>query len=274
MATATDSVNAPTPYPPAGGNANSGTGSTPTVASGNTNPPPQRSQSQQQAPPSKQPSTDSSAPAPQKDEGREQPQEEEKGAAKGEGEGAGDAPPAQNGMEYPEQLHAGKVDGVGPEFAKQQQTTFSDRLQGVKEQIKGTLKRDPELKQTGKDRMTGELKKRQREDQDKSDPFSNAKDENKDDAKKDDDKMDEDKKEGDSKEGDKMDEDKPAPPPDVKDKEPSSQVQAGMSEGPTSHPTAKGAEEEAASVRPEGEDQSRPEKRAKSNAENAQVTSN
>lgn len=34
----------------------------------------------------------------------------------------------------------------------------------MKEQIKGTIKRDPELKQRGHDRMTGELKKKQKEE--------------------------------------------------------------------------------------------------------------
>ena len=42
--------------------------------------------------------------------------------------------------------------------------TMGDRLQGLKEEIKGTLKHDPSLKQTGKDRITGELKRREQEE--------------------------------------------------------------------------------------------------------------
>ena len=39
-----------------------------------------------------------------------------------------------------------------------------ERMKGVKEQIKGTIKRDPELKQRGHDRMTGELKRKEKEE--------------------------------------------------------------------------------------------------------------
>lgn len=38
-----------------------------------------------------------------------------------------------------------------------------ERSKGVKEQIKGFIKRDPELKKTGKERRTGELKRREKE---------------------------------------------------------------------------------------------------------------
>ena len=41
---------------------------------------------------------------------------------------------------------------------------MGDRLQGLKEEIKGTLKHDPSLKQTGKDRISGELKRREQEE--------------------------------------------------------------------------------------------------------------
>ena len=44
-------------------------------------------------------------------EGREQPAEEESGAARGESK----APPEPEGG-YPEQRHAGKLEGVGPEY--------------------------------------------------------------------------------------------------------------------------------------------------------------
>ena len=48
---------------------------------------------------------------------REQPAEEEGGAARGEGAGQGNAPsPPEPEGGYPVQLHAGKLDGVGPEY--------------------------------------------------------------------------------------------------------------------------------------------------------------
>ena len=51
---------------------------------------------------------------------------------------------------------------------------MSDRFKGLKEQIKGTVKRDPELKQRGKERMTGELKKKEQKEMEESDPFGDA----------------------------------------------------------------------------------------------------
>ena len=41
--------------------------------------------------------------------------------------------------------------------------TVGDRIQGLKEELKGSIKHDPQLKQTGKDRISGELKRRERE---------------------------------------------------------------------------------------------------------------
>lgn len=41
---------------------------------------------------------------------------------------------------------------------------MTDRMTGLKERMKGTVKRDPELKQHGKERMTGELKRKEREE--------------------------------------------------------------------------------------------------------------
>ena len=41
---------------------------------------------------------------------------------------------------------------------------LSERIQGVKEQVKGVITRDPELKHRGKERMTGELKRKQKEE--------------------------------------------------------------------------------------------------------------
>lgn len=46
---------------------------------------------------------------------------------------------------------------------------MGERIQGMKEKVKGTIKRDPGLKQQGQERMTGELKRKQKE---KVRPFS------------------------------------------------------------------------------------------------------
>ncbi len=42
--------------------------------------------------------------------------------------------------------------------------TVSDRLQGWKDQIKGTVTRKPDVKQRGKERRTGELKDKEKEE--------------------------------------------------------------------------------------------------------------
>lgn len=41
---------------------------------------------------------------------------------------------------------------------------MTDRITGLKERVKGTVKRDPDLKEQGKERMTGELKRKEREE--------------------------------------------------------------------------------------------------------------
>lgn len=46
-------------------------------------------------------------------------------------------------------------------------------------------------------------------------------------------------------------------------------MSSGTTEAPQVHPTDKGRQEQAASVRPEGEEVSQPEKRARSNVEAA-----
>lgn len=67
-------------------------------------------------PASSQPSQSQDQNSFQKQEvGREQPAEEEGGAARGESAGQG-APTEPEGG-YPEQIHAGHLDGVGPEYA-------------------------------------------------------------------------------------------------------------------------------------------------------------
>lgn len=48
---------------------------------------------------------------------------------------------------------------------------MGERIQGMKEKVKGTIKRDPGLKQQGQERMTGELKRKQKE---KVRPFSGS----------------------------------------------------------------------------------------------------
>jgi len=65
---------------------------------------------------------------------------------------------------------------------------FSEKLGGLKEQVKGTLTKNHDLVEHGKERRTGELKKKEEEqDLNKSDPFKTAdegdkKEESKDDS--------------------------------------------------------------------------------------------
>ncbi|KAG8761416.1 hypothetical protein FRC14_003829 [Serendipita sp. 396] len=73
-------------------------------------------------------------------------------------------------MNYPPQLHAGKV-GLGPHYAEQNQATFTDETRGIKEIIKGKLKRDHDLEQQGHDRFTGDLKRRERQ-KEVNEPFA------------------------------------------------------------------------------------------------------
>ncbi|RDB26660.1 hypothetical protein Hypma_005537 [Hypsizygus marmoreus] len=75
-----------------------------------------------------------------------------------------DAKPASVGSnqdyQYPEQRHAGKV-GYGPNYYNG--PTIGDKVKGLEEEIKGKLTRNPALVEHGKERITGELKKRERE---------------------------------------------------------------------------------------------------------------
>ncbi|KAL5483482.1 hypothetical protein ACEPAI_8714 [Sanghuangporus weigelae] len=175
-----------------------------------------------------------------------EPAEEEGGAARGSGTKAAEgeqAPPEGSSTEpeggYPEQLHAGKLDGLGPEYGKTHRVTLGDRLQGVKEEIKGSVKRDPELKKTGKERMTGELKRKQIEKESNPDSPQIA------DDKKDD--KNENRSEPKKTRTEKTDE-------------------PGLTEHPQAHPTEKGREEQAGSVQPEGTGPSGTQQRAKENA--------
>ncbi|KAJ7233859.1 hypothetical protein B0H12DRAFT_1143411 [Mycena haematopus] len=71
---------------------------------------------------------------------------------------------------YPEQKHAGKV-GLGPNY--NQGAGFLDKITGIKEQVMGKVTHNPELANTGHDRMTGELKHKELEEDAKADPFAN-----------------------------------------------------------------------------------------------------
>ncbi|KAJ6466848.1 hypothetical protein C8R45DRAFT_1079379 [Mycena sanguinolenta] len=71
---------------------------------------------------------------------------------------------------YPEQKHAGAV-GYGPNY--HQGAGFSDKITGLKEQVKGKVTHNPALVETGHNRMTGELKQKELEEDAKADPFAN-----------------------------------------------------------------------------------------------------
>ncbi|KAI0646320.1 hypothetical protein C8Q79DRAFT_661102 [Trametes meyenii] len=70
---------------------------------------------------------------------------------------------------YPEQRHAGAV-GYGPEYGKGVST--GDKLTGYKEEVKGKILRKPDLVEHGRELRTGELKKKQQEED--FDPFGTA----------------------------------------------------------------------------------------------------
>jgi len=83
--------------------------------------------------------------------------------APAQSEGDGDLPP---------QRHAGKV-GYGPNY--QSGPSVGDKITGVKEQVLGKVKNDPDLVQKGQDRLDGTLKeKEQAEEDSKSNPFATA----------------------------------------------------------------------------------------------------
>ncbi|KAF9788435.1 hypothetical protein BJ322DRAFT_1106428 [Thelephora terrestris] len=72
------------------------------------------------------------------------------------------SPSAPQDPDYPPQHHAGAV-GLGPEFAKG--ASIDEKVDGLKQEIVGKIKRDPELVEHGRDLRTGELKrKKMRED--------------------------------------------------------------------------------------------------------------
>ncbi|EJD08447.1 uncharacterized protein FOMMEDRAFT_144332 [Fomitiporia mediterranea MF3/22] len=175
--------------------------------------------------------------------GSERPAEEEGGAARGSGTGACSDTGAGPEGGYPKQLHAGKLEGRGPEYWKMHGVTIGERLQGVREEIKGTIKHDPELKKTGKERMTGELKRKQLDEGSNADPFNTAG--------------------GDSKSKDDKEEEEGN---DSKKTRTERTDEPGLTENPQAHPTDKGREEQAASVQPEGTGSMSGQSRAKENA--------
>lgn len=64
-------------------------------------------------------------------------------------------------LEYPEQRHAGAI-GHGPEFQKG--VGVDEKIGGLKDQLKGKITRDPELVEYGRERRTGELKRKEQEE--------------------------------------------------------------------------------------------------------------
>jgi len=81
-------------------------------------------------------------------------------------------------------LHAGQV-GLGPEFGVMNKPAPKEVFKGIREQIKGTITGNQELKQLGHDRRTGALARKQKEEEeDKNSPLKG--DEDKSEEKKDD----------------------------------------------------------------------------------------
>ncbi|KAJ3738732.1 hypothetical protein DFH05DRAFT_1516698 [Lentinula detonsa] len=76
--------------------------------------------------------------------------------------------------DYPEQRHAGAV-GYGPNY--RQGATLSDKISGLKEELKGKVTKNPELVEHGKEKKTGDLKRKElEEDMNNMDPFQTAAD--------------------------------------------------------------------------------------------------
>ena len=97
--------------------------------------------------------------------GRVAPAEEEGGAARGTTDNNSNPdqnqkPPEPEGG-YPEQMHAGKLEGYGPEYGKMHKVTMKDRIDGVTEIVKGKLKHDEALQKDGHKTLTGEKKREQ-----------------------------------------------------------------------------------------------------------------
>ncbi|EJU05546.1 hypothetical protein DACRYDRAFT_19997 [Dacryopinax primogenitus] len=87
--------------------------------------------------------------------------------AKDGGDAETEQPPPP-GEVYPPQLHAGKV-GLGPMY--HQGPDLADRIGGFQEELRGKITHNAERVQHGHDRMTGELKRKEQEEYDASNPF-------------------------------------------------------------------------------------------------------
>ncbi|KAI8970914.1 hypothetical protein BD414DRAFT_501589 [Trametes punicea] len=155
-----------------------------------------------------------------------------------------DSPRNSPGGEYPEQRHAGAV-GYGPEYGKGAST--GDKLMGLKDEMKGKVLRKPDLVEHGREMRTGELKKKQQEEQN-FDPFNTAG--------------------GSEGQGDEQKEGGGAglqkQPPSGAESSDADKPNPPMSFPPamsdTSHPTDKGAREQAASTAPEGTEKAQRQK--------------
>ncbi|KAJ3912864.1 hypothetical protein F5877DRAFT_72040 [Lentinula edodes] len=86
---------------------------------------------------------------------------------------------------YPAQHHAGAV-GYGPNY--RQGPSLTDKLSGLKEELKGKVTKNPQMVEHGKEMKTGEVKRReQQEDMNGLDPFGTADDDDDEKEKKKDD---------------------------------------------------------------------------------------
>ncbi|KAJ3859259.1 hypothetical protein EV359DRAFT_68311 [Lentinula novae-zelandiae] len=81
---------------------------------------------------------------------------------------------ASSSSSYPEQHHAGAV-GYGPNY--RQGASLGDKLTGLKEELKGKVTKNPGLVEHGREMKSGELKKKEEEeDMNNLDPFGTADD--------------------------------------------------------------------------------------------------
>ncbi|KAJ3925414.1 MAG: hypothetical protein NXY57DRAFT_967871 [Lentinula lateritia] len=83
---------------------------------------------------------------------------------------------------YPSQHHAGAV-GYGPNY--RQGASLTDKLTGLKEELKGKVTKNPGLVEHGREMKSGELKKKEEEeDMNNLDPFGTADDDDEKNEKK------------------------------------------------------------------------------------------
>ncbi|KAG2059306.1 hypothetical protein BDR06DRAFT_949333 [Suillus hirtellus] len=78
--------------------------------------------------------------------------------------------------QLPPQRHAGAV-GLGPLYG--QGAGLGEKLGGLQEEVKGKITRNPELVEHGRERRTGILKKKEQEQDDEENPFTNPEDHSK-----------------------------------------------------------------------------------------------